>query len=396
MRRGGSSAFACFPIAVSLPAQSSPKRLWGVERIRKGTASHGGGLGTKAVALALALMAAGPLGAAGTEPRTVKVRLAADRGIANQTEWRIAAARLLDGCFKSFAERFGIRLVLEDVVGWMPETGRRPLAGLLGELRRKVQRGRSDIVLGVTAPERTADVNLGIASYPHAYVLVKNLASREAMVYALLHEFCHIFGAADLRERGSLMGIESPGFAVDAFTAEAVLLNRDRRFGPGVFPLPAEALDGTISHYDRRAGRGLREPHVHLLLTLLYIEKNDLEAAARACAAAAAADPGVPGLRNLMGNICLFRGDDDAAVAEYRKALELQPREEGIHFNLGLACARKGMLKEAAAEFRAALKIHPRYSEAAQALKAVELAGPDVEAARRATESFILGVRKAR
>jgi Tfp pilus assembly protein PilF len=352
--------------------------------------------GKKFVCFGVALLTAASLCAQKSEPRTVKIKIAADRDIENLAEWRIAVVRLLDDCFHSFAGKFGIKLVVENIVTWKPERGRRPLVDLLGELRRQVLPGKCDIVLGVMIPERTDGIPPGIASYPHGYVLVKNLPSREAMLYVLLHEFCHVFGAMDLREKGSLMAMEAPEFAIDAFTAQAVLLNKDRSFDRRFFPLPAENLDKAVSLYGGRAERDLREPQIHLFLTLLYLEKDELDAAARACAAAAEADPGLPDLHNLMGNICLFRGDYDLAVAEYRKALELQPREAGIHFNLGLAYVQKGMLGEATAEYQTALKILPSYAAAGLALKEIQLAGQDIEAARLAVRPFIQAVRNAR
>jgi hypothetical protein len=338
----------------------------------------------------------GTLSARDQEPRTVRVRIAADRAIENQAEWRIAAIRLLNDCFRSFGEKLGIKLAIEDVVTWTPAAGRWPLVDHLGELRQKVPPGTSDIVLGVITPERTDAIHLGIASYPHAYILVKNLPSREAMAYALLHELCHIFGAMDIREKGSIMGIEAPGFVIDEFTARAISLNKERSFDRRSFPLPAEALNSAVSLFKSRGEQGLHEPQIFLFLTLLYLEKNELDAAARACAVAAETDPAFPGLHNLMGNICLFRGDNDLAVSEYRKALELQPREAGIHFNLGLAYVQMGMLGEAAAEYQAALKIHPGYVEADLALKEIQLAGQDPEAARLAMKPFILRARNLR
>jgi tetratricopeptide (TPR) repeat protein len=327
-------------------------------------------------------------------PRLVRVKLAADRGIEDRTEWRIAAVRLLDDCFRSFREGFAIKLRIDDFATWSPEPGRRALAARLAEMRRKVPPGACDLVLGVMAPGRTGAAPLGIASYPFACVLVKNLPAREDMVYAVLHELCHVFGAADLNERGSVMGIKAPGFGIDAFTAEAIRLNKDRSFDRKSFPLDEAASRAAVSAFAARARKGLGEPQVQLFLTQLEIEKGDLASAAEACAAAEAADPALPGLHNLMGNICLFRGDYDLALAEYRKALESQPYEPGVYFNIGLAFVEKGLLGDAAAAYREALKADPRYAEARQALESVLRAGNDVEAARNAVKTYLTTVRK--
>lgn len=345
--------------------------------------------------LGLALLAA-PLRGQDPPPRRITVELAIDRGIADRAEWRVAAARLLDDCFRAFGRWFPLELRLDDVVTWSPDPGRKSLIERLGELRRKVRRGSCDIILGVMAPERTNAVSLGIASYPRADILVKNMASREAMTYAVLHELCHVFGAVDIQEKGSIMGLEEPGFSVDDFTGQAVRLNAGRSFDRRSSALPAPALDGAVCLFEGRALRGRREPQVQLFLTLLYLEKNDLEGAARACAAAAESDPGFPGLHNLMGNIRLFRGDYDGALAEYEKALISQPYEPGIHFNIGLAYVHKGLLDESIMAYRAALREDPGYAEAKQALALVLAAGRDVEAAKAAVEPFLLALRKVR
>ncbi len=341
------------------------------------------------------LLLAAPIAAQGPSARPIKVVLAVDRGIDNRAEWRVAAARLLDDCFRTFRKWSGLALRLDDVVTWSPDPGRKPLVERLAELRRKVRRGSCDIVLGVMVPERTQAAQLGIASYPHADILVKNVASREAMTYAVLHEICHVFGAVDIREKRSLMGREEPGFAVDAFTLRAVRLHAGRSFGRGP-GLSASALDSAVSLFEERAHLDLRETEVQLFLTLFYLDKNDLEAAASACAAAAEGDPGFPGLRNLMGNISLFRGDYDRALAEYRKALESQPYETGIQFNIGLTYVQMGLLDRAIGAYRAALERDPGFVEARRALELIIGAGQDVEAAKGAVRPFLLELQRAR
>ena len=136
-------------------------------------------------------------------------------------------------------------------------------------------------MFGVIDPGRLKSPALGIASYPHAYMLLSNVPNVEAMKYAFLHELCHIFGAIDLKEKGSVMGVVEPGLGIDRFTSEIVLLNRDRSFDRSVFPLAGSAIDAAIEHYKDRADLRRGEPQTLLFLTLLYLEKNDIEAARR-------------------------------------------------------------------------------------------------------------------
>lgn len=347
------------------------------------------------VILGLALMAS-PMAAQDQAARRIKVKLAIDWGIQDRAESRIAAARLLDDCFRTFRRWCPLDLRLADVVTWTPDPGSQPLAERLGELHRKVRRGSCDIVLGVMAPERTKAITLGIASYPRAYVLVKNLASRRAMTYAILHELSHVFGAVDIREEGSIMGLEKPALSIDPFTTQVVRLNAGRSFDRKGPTVSASVLDGIVSLFEDRAGRGLPEPHVQLFLTLLYLEKGDFEAAGRTFAAAAEGDPEIAGLHNLAGTICLFREDYDQALTEFRKALECQPYEPGIRFNIGLTYVQMGLLDEAAAAFRETLKADGEYGEARRALDLVLKAGLDARAAKTAFRQFLPALQEGR
>ena len=319
---------------------------------------------TKTIFLLAAFLAAGVLRAQDPSSRNVSVKVVMDRAIGNPAEWRIAASRLLDDCFASFRKAFGISMTVRKMASWEPEEGRMTLYEALAGLRRKVTPDGCDIVLGFASPERIDSPSLGIASYPYAYVLVKNLPGRESMTYAILHELCHVFGAIDVHEKGSVMGLEEPGFRIDPFTEQAVTLHKARSFDRESFPLPKEALGRGIDFYGRRAGQRLGEPEASLFLALLFMEMGDYESAARACEQAAGEDPGFTGLHVLVGNVCLNRKQTDLAIAEYKKSLEAQPSEPGIHFNLGLAYLQKGMMRKVAEEWRTAVRIDPGFLDA--------------------------------
>lgn len=338
-------------------------------------------IAARAVLSCLLLLPAGPAWSQGQSPRTVIIRLVVDRAIPDLTDWRFRANGFLGEALGLFQSRFGIRLSIEGPGRWQPGQGTRSLEDALVELRTKVQPGGCDIVLGIIEPGRLKTPSLGIASYPYACILLSNSPNPEAMRYAFLHELCHVFGAIDLKEKGSVMGIADPGLAIDGFTARAVLLNRDRSFDRSVFPLAKGALDLAIEHYRNRSNLRLDEPQTNLFLTLLYLEKNDVEAAAQACDLAAEADPGLAGLHVLLGNIRLERGETEQAIGEYRTALGLQPSEPGIHFNLGVAYIQARLYEDAAEECRAALKISGDYVQARLTLARLLLAAGSSEAA---------------
>jgi tetratricopeptide (TPR) repeat protein len=329
----------------------------------------------------LVLLAAAPIVAREAPPRTVLIKMVVDQAIPDPLGWRYQANRFLDATFRTFQKQFGIRLAIGDTVSWKPENEKKSMADTLVELRTKVQPGDSNIVLGIIDPGRIKSPSLGIASYPHGFILLCCVNSLEAMRYSFLHELCHIFGAIDLKEKGSVMGVFEPGLAVDEFTARTVLLHRGRSFDRTSFPLAKDRLADAVSLYKQRANLGLGEPQLQLYLTLLYIEMNDIESAARACGEAAAADPGLTGLHVLLGNVCLNRGQTKQAIAEYATALRFQPEEPGIHFNLALAHIQEHNFNAAASECRAAIALNPDYVQARATLAQLELAAGHSETA---------------
>jgi tetratricopeptide (TPR) repeat protein len=335
----------------------------------------------RAVLSCLLLLTAASIRAQEPPPTTVTVKLVVDRAVPDLVGWRYQANRFFDSALRVFKTQFGIRLAIGDPIRWQPENEKKSMADALVELRTKVQPEDCNIVLGVIDPGRIKTPSLGIASYPHGLILLCNVNSPEAMRYAFLHELCHIFGAIDLKEKGSVMGVLTPGLAIDGFTGSAVLLHRDRSFDRRSFPLAKDKIDDAISLYRQRADLGFGEPQTKLFLTLLYLEINDIESAARACGEAADADPGLIGLHVLLGNVCLIRGQTKQAIAEYTTALQLQPREAGIHFNLGLAYIQERLFKDAADECRAAIELNPNYVRARVTLARLLLAAGNAEAA---------------
>lgn len=323
---------------------------------------------------AVLLLSGGALRAGEQPVRTVTIKLAPDRGLGNLLEWKIATARVFDDCARRFEGWFGVRLAIARTEPWFPSKSRGNLVGALEELKAGIPPGSCDIVLGVVSPDRIEDAHLGVASYPFGYAVVQDTASREALTYAILHEMCHLFGAIDLRERGSIMDIEAPGLEVDAFTAQVVALHADRVFGIPSVPVSQANLERTEALFEDRARLDRNEPEVHLLLAILHIQKNDFETAARDCADAIREGGGSPGLNILLGNISLKQGDPETALEQYRRALAQQPAEAGLHFNIGLAYVQEGRLEEASAEFERALKIEPHCEEARRALKEVRQA----------------------
>ncbi|HSQ79328.1 MAG TPA: tetratricopeptide repeat protein [Candidatus Bathyarchaeia archaeon] len=337
------------------------------------------------------LLPARPAAAGEESRRTVTVRLAVDRTVSDMTAWRFRANAFLNYSVRTFRSRFGIDLAIKSPCRWAPALGKKTIEEALSDLATKVPPNGGDIVVGIINPDHVSSQTLGIASYTNSCILLSDELNEDAMRYAFLHELCHIFGAIDLKEKGSVMSVTGPAMDIDPFTEEAVRLNRERIFTRGRFPLSGDQLDPAIALYKKRAGLGLGEAENYLFLTLLYLEKDDLDAATQTCTEAIVEEPAILGIQILLGNLRLSRGQPELAAAHYEKALERQPSNPSLHYNLGLARAELHDYTKATEEFRAALKINEGFLPARLALARLLLAAGSAEAAaaecRRALES---------
>ena len=65
-----------------------------------------------------------------------------------------------------------------------------------------------------------------------------------------------------------------------------------------------------------------------------------------------------------LGNALHDKGQDDAAIAEYREAIRLKPDFFMAHSNLGSALGHEGQYDAAIAEDREAIRLKPGFAEA--------------------------------
>src|SRR5512143_1143982 len=344
------------------------------------------------IALAgLFLLAARPVTAGEESRRTVTIRLVVDRSVFDLTEWRFKANAFLEYVSRIFRSQFGIDLCVKGPGRWSPGPRRRSIEDALCDLASRVPADGCDIVMGFIDPEHLSSTTLGIASYTRSSILLSNALDENGMRYAFLHELCHICGAIDLMEKGSLMSVSGHGMRIDPFTADVVRLNRDRLFDRGRFPLTGADVDAAIELYRTRVSQGPGEPETYLFLTLFYLEKDDLDAATKACTQAVVAEPGLIGIQIMLGNLRLRRGQPELAAGHYEKALEQRTTDPGLLYNLGLAYVEMRRYGAAAAEFRAALKVSRDNVPARLALARLLLAAGSSEAAvaecRRTLES---------
>jgi len=300
------------------------------------------------------------------ELRTVSIKVAADEEFRSQSDWQLKAKRLISRSSARFKNEFSIRFHIEKFVFWNSDNSADSLFELLHDLRKKISHEGCDVVMGLTSQgQQGMEFEYsGIAAYLNSTVLLRELPSESTMERMMAHEFGHLFGAADLHEKGSLMDEEKPGEKFDTFTRSLIVLNKQRDFNPYVFPLSEGKLDKAAALYKKRKSLGLREDSVGMLLAVFYLEMEDYSSMMEECLDLIGKNPDSPEAHNLMGIVLRRTGRIDEAVVEYEKALALQARFPELHYNLGIALMKKGLLEKAIGEFKEAVRLYPRYAKA--------------------------------
>jgi tetratricopeptide (TPR) repeat protein len=293
--------------------------------------------------------------------RTIQVKIAVDEALENRDFCQLETRRLILKVFRCFKDQFGLVFKVRDFCYWKPEASLTSISNHLNSMRRKVPKGDCDLVIGVIHNAKMRRHGSGITSYLHGIILIEDLGSKEIMELILKHELCHMFGAIDILEPGSVMNFENPGILFDEFTKALILLNKDRSFSLASFPLPEEKIARAIKLCRNRADLGLGEIELHFTLASLYLQIEDLRSAAAECQKAKNLNFDSWDIDMLLGNIHLKMGDLDQALAAYKRVLAVQPGYPEIHFNLGLIYAQTNRPDDAFSCFLKAVELAPEY-----------------------------------
>jgi len=166
--------------------------------------------------------------------------------------WKLEMNKMLRDIGRGFKDRFGIAFKMMETGFWQPDSHPKSLFNRLKDLASEVPRGDCHLVIGILPPGSFQGPPFGAADYLRSYVLIKDQASPASLANVLEHELCHIFGAIDLEEKGSIMSFDHRGARYDAFTSRVISLNRNRSFKPGEFPLPRDVRSQVMALYKER------------------------------------------------------------------------------------------------------------------------------------------------
>ncbi len=207
---------------------------------------------------------------------------------------------------------------------WKVDRSRKTMRSMLDDLKKKIDPGEADVLVGVLGPSGPSELPTGTTDYLTGTLLIR-LGQPGSAVPLALHELGHIFGAVDLDEKNTVMNPRDPGSKFDSFSSRVIRLNRNRAFHTQMFPFPAELTEQVISEYEGRAALGRAEPEIHLFLAYLYIQTGDSVSAKKACLDVLRTNSELTETHNLLGNLYLSQRRTDEAIAEYRRVLEVQP-----------------------------------------------------------------------
>jgi hypothetical protein len=233
--------------------------------------------------------------------RTIRLKIVVDeeyRRLPGQSLLEIK--RTVAASARFFKKHFGLSLSIQGIGRWHSDNTKWTLPGLCDDLYGAVGRGDCDIVIGFSGQIRGESRVFGVASYDQGYILVKRSLNPYVSKTILTHELCHVFGAVDLEGESSIMNEDNPEFECDDFTKQIIRLHRNRRFGPGVFPLSPEDQETAISLYEQRKSLRRQEAGLSLRLAAIYLEKRDSEMAIKECLEAERLAPWDPAVRTFL------------------------------------------------------------------------------------------------
>lgn len=303
--------------------------------------------------------------------REVSIKIALDNSLQNRNLGRVEFTRLVRDAGQIFRSHFGIHFKVKEIIFWDPNNSGGSLFSCLNDLRQQVEKTGKDIVIGVISPKHTNSLCAGISNYLNGYILLKNLNSFQSLERVLIHEFCHLFGALDIREKGSFMNITGPGYRLDAFTKKIIKLNTNRSFDLHSFPLKTPQIFTAIEYYLDRLNQHPKEFEIRIALAHLFLNAGLYSEAINEGRKVLQQIPGRKGIHTTLGNIYFVTGKYENTINEYHLELNLQPSNPEVYYNLGLTYSKKGSLDQAKQFYMKACLLDPSYTRARNNLRSL-------------------------
>jgi tetratricopeptide (TPR) repeat protein len=296
--------------------------------------------------------------------RIIQLKIAGDEEFRSQNQWQESIKKWISDISALFEQEFNIQFTIHSFENWTSSSPQHSFDVLFHDLRRNIQVGEAEIVLGFTDQPDLLSRTMGLASYLHGYALIKKSSSEDQTKRYLLHEICHLFGGVDLLQPSSVMRWDKPSYDFDDTTRRIIHLNRTRRFNPNTFPLSADQIDKAITIYQEIEESVQKDDVVPVVLATLFLEKEDYEAMLDTCLQARKKIPDSVEITHLLGIAYRRMGQIDRAIKEYKKVIREQPWLPDVYYNLGIAYKKKGDLEDSAKSYQKAVELNPHHAKA--------------------------------
>ena len=208
----------------------------------------------------------------------IPVTVLAHPSMSGNAAWKVDITRVFMDVSQNVREALGAPLRIR-ALGYLdadkaPAVPRKPgspsLRPYLPVLRAAAARLEGEladgILVGLVPEGPDGPLCPGLADYPNGIIVLKYLEAKGGMPFVLLHELCHLFGAIDLEEPGSVMSFEGAAFRIDRFTREIMDVNRDRSFRRGTCPLTLDRAAEALALYGGREALHPGEPELKVCL----------------------------------------------------------------------------------------------------------------------------------
>lgn len=322
--------------------------------------------------------------------RDVSILVLADEEVRSLADWRPRITSCMRAVSWEFERLFGIRLAIKGFADWLSDGAVQSLDLLLDAVDAGSERESCDTILALTAQKNLEPGMLGYSLYKEGIILARFDEGPPGLERVLKHEWGHIFGAAHVADRESIMNEFLQGMDFDSLNARAIRLNSARIFNGIDFPLPKEfrreateiyrdicALNARARARARHSDLSpettgvsvSRQPlpvldDAFILLAQVHLEEKEYDLAQEACRAALNLNPNNLETRNLSGIISRRQGRIDEAIATYQGILKEKPRSPRYLYNMGIAHAKKGEVEAAMDLYRQAIELKPNFAEA--------------------------------
>jgi len=199
------------------------------------------------------------------EARLLRIRACADEELRGRAGWETEVREHLEFTSRIFANSFGVRFTVVELVEWDSNDEGQGLGDLVDELEAELPLDGADVVIGFSAQDprrgklsKYVALPWGLTPSLGRVSMIRAMVDDESydLHLAVVHEIAHLFGAFHVTQQDSVMRetVQGPRtFQFDVENGKLLRLMREYDFESGVDGLSEEAA-ARLTELWRRGG----------------------------------------------------------------------------------------------------------------------------------------------